>query len=68
MQNVTDEFSSEAGSSDNVYDVHDDDKDVPSIGKCRVVYDYDKNLFDELTIRQGKEEGNETDNVKLLPF
>ncbi|CAG7820170.1 unnamed protein product [Allacma fusca] len=47
-----DEFSSEAGSSDNVYE-HDEDKDVPSIGKCRVLYDYDKNLFDELTIRTG---------------
>jgi len=28
--------------------------DAPSIGKCRAIYDYDANLFDELTIRIGK--------------
>jgi hypothetical protein len=27
---------------------------VPSIGKCRAIYDYDANLFDELTIRIGQ--------------
>ena len=26
---------------------------VPSIGRCRVIYDYDSNMFDELTIRTG---------------
>lgn len=25
----------------------------PSIGRCRAIYDYDANLFDELTIRTG---------------
>lgn len=29
--------------------------DGPSIGKCRAIYDYEANLFDELSIRVGEE-------------
>ena len=53
----TDEFSSE-GSEHNIEVFNEDIKAVnlhavPSIGRCRAIYDYDANMFDELTIRTG---------------
>jgi len=54
-----DEFSS--GESDQIEEVFDNENtkaaeliNGPSIGRCRVIYDYDANMFDELTIRSGE--------------
>ncbi len=67
---TTDEFSSEGSEHNNIEEVFDVDPktadkelinnaDAPSVGKCRVIYDYDSNMFDELTIRTGKETKNQ---------
>jgi len=52
-----DEFSSEGSENIEVFDEESKATNlisVPSIGRCRVIYDYDANMFDELTIRTGK--------------
>jgi hypothetical protein len=54
-----DEFSSEESEhTEEVFDETEDAKadliNAPSIGRCRVIYDYDSNMFDELTIRCGE--------------
>ncbi|ODN01561.1 Nostrin [Orchesella cincta] len=56
-----DEFSSQDSGCDHNTDSCGEESNkapsnlisAPSIGKCRAIYDYDANLFDELTIRTG---------------
>lgn len=56
-----DEFSSQDSGCDHNTDSCGEESNkapsnlitAPSIGKCKAIYDYDANLFDELTIRIG---------------